>query len=88
MFIEKIRSFGFTGQCLKLLKIYLTDRKQTVRIRKAVSETIPVHNGVPQGSNLGPFCLFSIQMNYQIVQYQQVFGYADDYNMVCNDTFI
>ena len=54
MIIEKIRSFDFTGQCLKLLKNYLTDRKQTVRIGQAVSEPLPVHSGVSQGTILGP----------------------------------
>ena len=51
--IEKIRSFGYTGQSLKLLKNYLTDREQTVCLGQAVSEPLPVHSGVPQGSILG-----------------------------------
>ena len=57
MIIEKIRSFGFTGQCLNRLKNCVTDRKQTVRSGKAVSEPLPVHSGVPQGSILGPLML-------------------------------
>ena len=88
MIIEKIRNFGFTGQCLKLLKIYLTDRKQTVRIGKAVSEPLPVHSGVPQGSILGPLMFILYINDLPHCAISASFGYTDDYKIVCNDPLI
>ena len=85
MRIEKIRSFGFTGQCLKLLKIYLTNRKQTVRIGQALSEPLPAYSGVPQGSILGPLILILYINDLPDCAISASFGYADDYKIVCND---
>jgi len=51
--------FGFRDLALKWLASYLADRKQSVRIRSAVSEYSQLCFGVPQGSVLGPV-LFSM----------------------------
>ena len=59
--INKVRSFGFTGQCSKLLKNYLTDRKQTVRIGQAGS-SIPVP--IPGGQ----FQFLVIQFQFQFLE--------------------
>ena len=85
MIIEKIRSFGFTGQCLKLLKNYLTDRKRTVRIGQAVSEPLPVHSGVPQRSILGPLMCILYTNDLPDCAKSASFGYPDDYKIVCNE---
>ena len=88
MIIKKTRSFGLTGQCLKLLKNYLTGRKQTVRIGQVVFEPLPVHSGVPQGSILGPL-MFILYINYlPDCAMSASFGYADDCKIVCNDPLI
>ena len=78
MIIVKIRSFGFTGQCLKLLKNYLTDRKQTVRIGQAVSEPLPVYSGVHQGSIIGPLMFILYINDLPDCAMSASFGYADD----------
>ena len=58
--IEKIRRFGFTGQCLKLLKMYLTDRKQTIRIRQALPSHYQYTVVCLRGQFSDLWCLFSI----------------------------
>ena len=88
MIIEKTRSFGLTGQCLKLLKNYLTGRKQTVRIGQVVFEPLPVHSGVPQGSILGPLMFILYKNDLPDCAMSASFGYADDYKIVCNDPLI
>ena len=85
MIIEKIRSFGFTGRCLKLLKNYLTDRKQTVRVGQAVSEPLTVHSGVPQGSIREPLMFILYMNDLPDCAMSASFGYADDYKIVYNE---
>ena len=48
------KEFGLTGNLLKWLKSYVTDRRQTVYINNATSQTLALGAGVPQGSVLGP----------------------------------
>ena len=51
--------FGFRHLALKWLASYLADRRQSVRIRSAISVDSQLCFGVPQGSVLGPV-LFSM----------------------------
>ena len=57
--------FGFRDLALKWLASYLADRRQSVRIRSAVSVDSQLCFGVPQGSVLGPV-LFSSCMLLQL----------------------
>ena len=53
--IEKLeRNFGLRGNSLKLLKWYLTDRKQYTTVSKVNSSHCTVKMGILQGSTLGP----------------------------------
>ena len=58
----KLEHYGFRGQCYKFLKSYYHNRKQHVHLNGYKSATMPVANGVPQGSILGPLC-FSLYIN-------------------------
>ena len=58
----KLEHYGFRGQCYKFLRSYYQNRKQYVHLNGHKSATLPVVNGVPQGSILGPLC-FSLYIN-------------------------
>ena len=59
---EKIKAYGLRGNINKLLKSYLSNRKQFVSINGQDSDVKDVTCGVPQGSSLGPL-LFLIYIN-------------------------
>ena len=60
--LDKLPGIGVRGVALSWFKNYLSGREQFVVVENAISETLPVVYGVPQGSILGPI-LFLIYMN-------------------------
>ena len=48
--LHKLKYYGFSGTELKLLKCYLTNRKQYVKYNQHQSELIDICKGVPQGA--------------------------------------
>ena len=59
---EKLKFYGLRGNINKLIKSYLSDRRQFVSINGYDSDVKEVTCGVPQGSSLGPL-LFLIYIN-------------------------
>lgn len=80
--LKKMELYGLRGQCSKILKSYLSNRKQFVEYYGNRSDTLEIDIGVPQGSVLGPL-LFLLYIN-DIENFIYIFycAFADDISMV------
>ena len=56
---NKLRSFGFGGNLLRLLVSYLTHREQCAEAENCLSSWASVSSGVPQGSVFGTIAFYS-----------------------------
>ena len=81
----KLYNYGMRGTPHDLIKSYLSNRKQYVKIGTQESEKVIVKYGVPQGSVLGPllFLLYINDLKYAISSREnyEIFLYADDTNI-------
>jgi len=83
MLLFKLEKMGIRGMALKLLKSYLTNRQQFVKIIDELSEIAAILFGVPQGSCLGPllFVLMLYDLKY-VNTTSTILKYADDVVML------
>ena len=59
LIVAKLHAYGFPIELLKLIRSYLTEHKQRVKINDEFSSWIDILFGIPQGSILGSL-LFNI----------------------------
>ena len=79
LLITKLEAYGFNENTIKLVYSYLTNRKQSIKIKGSLSTLKCILSGVPQGSILGPI-LFNIFINnlFYFVGEENIHNFADD----------
>ena len=83
--LAKLETYGIRGKVFSLIKSYLSDRQQYVRVNGIVSNLAKINIGVPQGTILGPL-FFIIYMNDIFQIHKNIVSYADDTVILCTDT--
>ena len=64
LLLAKLYAYGFSKDAVNMVKSYLNDRWQRIKINTEFSSWSELLTGVPQGSVLGPYFLIYIWMTY------------------------
>ena len=79
LLLLKLKAYGLADNAVHLIKSYLSNRKQCVKVNDVCSNFLDLYKGVPQGSILGPV-IFNIFLNdiFYFVTNCDLYNYADD----------
>ena len=81
LMLSKLRAYGFHENTINLIRSYLCDRFNRVRMGSLTSTRKQINRGCPQGSALGPL-LWNIFQNDLIYDVNSnLFMYADDHQI-------
>ena len=86
LLLLKLKYYGLSENALKLMKSYLTNRKQCVKLGSIESDFEAILKGEPQGSILGPV-LFNIFIYdiFHFVKSCSLYNYEDNNTVLCSD---
>lgn len=77
--IKKMAKLGFSDKFIRLLESYLTDRSQKIKLGETMSSSQVIHDGVPQGSIVGPSLFLCYINDLKHVRFDGYLSlYADD----------
>lgn len=83
LLLAKLKAYGFDNDACDLVRSYLENRRQRVKIGNTKGGWLNMSKGVPQGSILGPllFNIFINDMFYTVGKLCDIYNYADDNNL-------
>ena len=86
----KLGNLGFDESSKNLLRIFVTNRCQSVVLQNCISDELILHRGVPQGAVLGPLLLnlYINDMATGVDKETELIQYADDTVISTFDTSI
>ena len=85
IFLKKAENFNLSQSTILLLKSFLENRTQCVKLGIDLSEKLTINHGVPQGTVLGPliFMLYVNDFSEKLEGENDVVQFADDTSIIC-----